>query len=83
MPSAARARIASFQPGALVVSLGFDAGEHDPVATFKITNGGFEAAAHKIAALGLPTLLVQEGGYLSDDLGQNLVQFLSGFEAGR
>ena len=34
-------------------------------------------------SLGLPTVLVQEGGYLSDDLGQNLVQFLSGFEKGR
>ena len=33
--------------------------------------------------LGLPTVLVQEGGYLSDDLGRNLVQFLAGFETGR
>jgi acetoin utilization deacetylase AcuC-like enzyme len=33
----------------------------------------------KIAGLGLPTVLVQEGGYLSDDLGANLVQFLAGF----
>ena len=33
-----------------------------------------------VADLGLPTVLVQEGGYLSDDLGRNLVQFLSGFE---
>jgi hypothetical protein len=24
-------------------------------------------------------VLVQEGGYLSDDLGRNLVQFLAGF----
>jgi hypothetical protein len=28
-------------------------------------------------------VLVQDGGYLSDDLGRNLVQFLAGFEAGR
>ena len=36
-----------------------------------------------MAALGRPTVLVQEGGYLSDDLGRNLVHFLGGFEAGR
>jgi acetoin utilization deacetylase AcuC-like enzyme len=78
----ALARIGSFQPGALVVSLGFDAGEHDPVATFKITNGGFEAAAHKIAALGLPTLLVQEGGYLGSHLSSYLGGFLRGLEPG-
>ena len=41
------------------------------------------AAAERIASLGLPTVLVQEGGYLSDDLGRNLVRFLKGFEKGR
>ena len=73
-------QVRAFAPGALVVSLGFDAGEHDPVATFKITQGGFEAAARKIAALRLPTLLVQEGGYLSPYLGSLLGGFLRSFE---
>jgi len=76
-------RIRTFQPGALVVALGLDAAESDPLQGLKVTGPGFHAMARKIAALGLPTVLVQEGGYLSDDLGQNLVQFLSGFEAGR
>jgi acetoin utilization deacetylase AcuC-like enzyme len=49
----------------------------------KVTGAGFHAMAAKIASLGLPTVLVQEGGYLSDDLGRNLVQFLAGFESGR
>ena len=39
--------------------------------------------ARKIADLALPTVLVQEGGYLSNDLGRNLVQFLAGFEQNR
>ena len=52
-------------------------------AGLKVTGAGFHAMAGKIAGLGLPTVLVQEGGYLSDDLGRNLVQFLSGFEKGR
>lgn len=80
---AALARIKSFAPSALVVALGLDASESDPLQGLKVTGAGFHAMAGKIASLGLPTVLVQEGGYLSDDLGQNLVQFLSGFEKGR
>lgn len=74
-------RIRDFAPGALVVALGFDASEHDPIGAFKITTAGFEAAARAIAESGLPTVLVQEGGYLSDVLADNLVQFLAAFEA--
>ncbi len=69
-----------FSPGALVVPLGFDASEHDPVATFKISHDGFAAAGRKLGALKLPTLLVQEGGYLSPELGTCLSRFLHAFE---
>jgi acetoin utilization deacetylase AcuC-like enzyme len=78
----ALARIGTFAPGALVVSLGFDAGEHDPVATFKVTIGGYAEAARRLAALALPTVLVQEGGYLSPRLGDYLRDFLRAFEEG-
>ena len=77
---AAIGRIRDFAPGALVVSLGFDAGEHDPVATFKVTESGFGEAGRRLAPLGLPTLLVQEGGYLSPSLGHYLRAFLRAFE---
>ncbi|WP_439496486.1 histone deacetylase family protein [Bosea sp. (in: a-proteobacteria)] len=76
------ARIRDFGPGAVLVSLGFDAGAEDPVATFKIDDQGFAEAAGKLAALRLPTLLVQEGGYLSPSLGGYLQSFLAAFEAG-
>jgi acetoin utilization deacetylase AcuC-like enzyme len=79
----ALARIAGFAPSALVVALGLDASESDPLQGLKVTGAGFHAMAKKIAGLGLPTVLVQEGGYLGDDLGRNLVQFLAGFEEGR
>lgn len=79
----ALARIVQFQPTALVVALGLDASESDPLQGLKVTGAGFHAMAEKIARLGLPTVLVQEGGYLGDDLGRNLVQFLAGFEKGR
>jgi acetoin utilization deacetylase AcuC-like enzyme len=75
----ALARIREFAPTALVVALGLDASESDPLQGLKVTGAGFHAMAGRIAGLGLPTVLVQEGGYLSDDLGRNLVQFLAGF----
>ena len=80
---AALARMRDFAPGAILISLGFDASEHDPLATFKISHDGFAEAARRIAALGLPTLLVQEGGYLSPELGRCLQSFLRPFDAAK
>jgi acetoin utilization deacetylase AcuC-like enzyme len=75
----ALARVKKFAPGALVVALGLDAFEGDPYQGFGITTAGFARIAQRIAALKLPTLLVQEGGYLCDELGDNLESFLQGF----
>ena len=69
--------------GALVVALGLDASEHDPLAGLAVTTNGFHRIGAAIARLGLPTVLVQEGGYLSDILGANLTAVLAGFEEAR
>ena len=78
------AAIARFDPNVLLVSAGFDAQEHDPLGVFKVTTDGFLRAGEVIGAFAraheLPSLLVQEGGYVCDDLGRNLVAFLRGFE---
>jgi acetoin utilization deacetylase AcuC-like enzyme len=74
------ASIRAFSPGALVVALGLDAHERDPYKGLAITTAGFAQILGEIARLGLPTVLVQEGGYLSDDLGPNLASALRGFE---
>ena len=76
--TAAAARVRGFEPGALVVSLGFDAAVDDPSAAFAITEHGFAEAARRLAALNLPTLLVGEGGYL----GPSLARYLRAFEEG-
>jgi len=73
------ASIRAYAPGALVVALGLDAHERDPYKGMKITTPGFAMLMAEIARLGLPTVLVQEGGYLSDDLGPNLASALRGF----
>jgi len=76
----ALAAIAEFAPDALVVSLGFDASEHDPLGVLKVTSAGFAAMARRIAGAGLPTVLIQEGGYMSAVLGRNLAEFIAAFE---
>jgi acetoin utilization deacetylase AcuC-like enzyme len=75
--------IRAFAPGALVVALGLDASEEDPLQGLKITTNGFRQIGGAIARIGLPTTLVQEGGYLSDILGVNLAAVLAGYEGGR
>ncbi|NQV98892.1 MAG: histone deacetylase family protein [Rhodospirillales bacterium] len=52
-----------FQPRYLVVSLGFDIMKGDPTGSFDISTDGLQQIAGRIAGLGLPTLIVQEGGY--------------------
>ena len=59
--------------------LGLDAHEKDPLKGLAITTAGFGRIGKAIADIGLPTLLVQEGGYLSDQLGDNLCSFISEF----
>ena len=72
-----------FQPDVLVVALGLDASEHDPLAFLAITTDGFRRIGGALGAMNLPTVIVQEGGYLSKHLGPNLAAALGGFEAAR
>jgi len=76
-------RIRVFRPGALVIALGLDAFENDPFGGLRVSTGGFREIATFIATrLALPTVIVQEGGYLCDELGENLSQFLQGYQGG-
>ena len=75
--------VAAFKPDVLVVALGLDASEADPLAFCKITTEGFRRMGEVISKAGYPSLLVQEGGYISDQLGDNLAAFLGGFEGMR
>ncbi len=76
-------QIMAFAPGALVVALGLDAHESDPLRGLRVTTDGFARISEAIGALKLPTVLVQEGGYLNDALGANLASSLKGFMARR
>lgn len=73
-------RIRDFGAGAIVVALGLDAHEADPFQGLAVTTAGFTRIARAIAATGLPLVVVQEGGYVSDALGANLTAFLTGLK---
>lgn len=72
--------VSAFSPDAVVIALGLDAHEDDPYHGMAITTAGFGRIGARLAALGRPTVIVQEGGYLSDMLGRNLSSFLEGFQ---
>jgi acetoin utilization deacetylase AcuC-like enzyme len=77
----ALARVRAFAPGALVVALGLDGFVGDPLRGMALTAAGFARIGAALARLGLPTVLVQEGGYLAPELGDNLAAILGGFLA--
>jgi len=77
--AAALRRVEAFAPDAIVVALGLDAFEGDPFGGLSVSTPGFARIAEAIARLGLPTVIVQEGGYLCGELGDNLTSFLTGF----
>ncbi len=76
----ALARIQDYAPGALVIALGLDGHEADPLKGGALTTAGLARLAHQIASLGLPTVIVQEGGYLTEHLSDNLAMFLTAYE---
>jgi acetoin utilization deacetylase AcuC-like enzyme len=79
LESACRA-IAAWRADALVVSLGVDTYEGDPISHFRLQSPDFVTYGRRIARLGLPTLFVMEGGYAVEAIGINAVNVLTGFE---
>ena len=74
-------QIEKFTAQYLIVSLGVDAFEHDPISFFKLTSADFFTTGQIIGSLGLPTLFVMEGGYAIEEVGVNVVKTLQGFES--
>lgn len=72
------------QPGYLILSLGFDTYHGDPLGYFGIRTEDYERIARVIrghpAVENVPAVLLLEGGYVVEDLGQNMLSFLRGWE---
>jgi len=71
-------KVDAFRPDALVVSLGVDTYEHDPISKFRLRSDDFPKIGARIAGCQRPTLFVMEGGYAVEDIGTNAVRVLAG-----
>ncbi|MCP9758598.1 histone deacetylase family protein [Aquitalea sp. S1-19] len=77
---AACTRIQAYGAEALVVSLGVDTYEGDPISRFALKHEDFIRLGARLARLGLPTQFCFEGGYAVEAIGINAVNVLTGFE---
>ena len=79
------AELASWAQGvdALVVALGVDAAGGDPESPLEVSTTGFREAGRTLGALGVPTVIVQEGGYDLETIGLLVREMLEGFDEAR
>jgi acetoin utilization deacetylase AcuC-like enzyme len=75
----ALAAIGRFGAQALVVSLGVDTYASDPISGFALQSDDYLRMGERLAAAGLPTVLVFEGGYAVEAVGLNAVNVVQAF----
>lgn len=73
-------RIGDFGAEAIVLSLGVDTFERDPISFFRLTSEDFIRMGAMIASSGLPVLVCMEGGYGVPEIGLNVANVLKGLE---
>lgn len=70
--------LGGYAPEALVLALGFDTYKDDPISVLKLDIGAYRDIGARVASLGVPTVVVQEGGYMVQAIGPALDAFLQG-----
>ena len=75
-------RIERYGPAYLVVAFGLDTARGDPTGTWSNSAADFHRMGAMIGAAGLPTVVVQEGGYRIRTLGVNARHFFTGLVEG-
>ena len=75
----ALAAIERFGADALVVSLGVDTFAGDPISGFQLQSTDYLRMGERLQQMGLPTVLVFEGGYAVEEVGINAVNVLQAF----
>ena len=65
-----------------MLALGYDAHTADPIGILKLDTADFGRIGAAVRALGRPILVVQEGGYGIDVIGDCLAAFLQGVDPG-
>ncbi len=75
-------RLRRFKPKFLVVALGLDTAKGDPTGSWLLISKDFFENGRMIGRFGVPTLVVQEGGYRTQSLGVNARHFFGGLWEG-
>lgn len=75
----ALAIVRNYAPRWLVISAGFDTAIGDPIGGFRLTESGLAEVGQRVAGVRLPSVIIQEGGYLVQRLGENAAAFLHPF----
>lgn len=70
--------VAQFGASALVLSIGFDTYRDDPISVLQFDFDAYQAVGERLRQLGLPVVLVQEGGYMVEALDPGLQALLQG-----
>jgi len=61
-----------------VLALGFDTYKDDPISVLRLDFDAYRDVGRRVRQLGLPTVVVQEGGYMVEAIGPGLKAFLEG-----
>jgi acetoin utilization deacetylase AcuC-like enzyme len=72
-------KVRDYSPDVVVVSLGVDTFQGDPVSSFALLTPDYLEMGGMIASLKRPTQFVMEGGYAIEALGENVANVLTGF----
>ena len=75
-------RVKGFAPSYLIVCLGLDTAKGDPTGTWRLGGEDFERVGRRVGEMGIPSLVVQEGGYRTRSIGVNARRFFTGLWSG-
>lgn len=75
--------IDKFKPDFLILSAGHDTYANDPVGNFALLDEDFHELGQELGRLKYPTLVIQEGGYCTAELGRIVHVFLEGLRSAK
>ncbi|WP_246160268.1 histone deacetylase family protein [Aureimonas fodinaquatilis] len=73
-------RVTAYGAEALVLSAGWDAHRDDPLSRLDVSTAAYHQIGEILAELGLPTVIVQEGGYSLSAVAEVAPTFLTAFQ---
>jgi acetoin utilization deacetylase AcuC-like enzyme len=74
-------KVKAFRADALVISAGWDAHRDDPLSKLAVSTAAYARLGELYGRLGLPTLIVQEGGYSLQAIREASHTFMQAFRA--